>query len=143
MATSTMKLTAKMGSEFRTDIKASHDIIIDQPTASGGTDLGPNPLEYYLSGLVGCMCAIGRIIAKQRKIALAGMEATIEGDIDKAFLMGQTEEGRAGFTELRIHVKIDAPMSVEEKQAFLHDIEKRCPVADNVMHATTIKAVVI
>lgn len=142
MATSTMKLTAKMGGNFRTDVDCSHPVIIDQPIAAGGTDLGPNPLEYYLSGLVGCICAIGRIVAKQRKIELNGMEVTVEGDIDKAFLLGQTEKGRAGFTEFRINAKIDAPISQEEKEAFLQDVEKRCPVADNIQHATTVKVVV-
>lgn len=143
MATSTMKLTAKMGEDFRTDISCSHAIIIDQPTAIGGTNLGPNPLEYYLSGLAGCVCAIGRIIAKQKRIKLDGMEVTVEGDIDKDFLMGAKEEGRAGFTELRITANIDAPMSQEEKKAFLQSIEKRCPVADNIENKTIIKAQVI
>ncbi len=141
MATSTMKLKATMGGDFRTDISCSHDMIIDQPKAAGGTDLGANPLEYYLSGLAGCMCAIARIIATQRKIALAGMEVTVEGDIDKNFLLGKTQEGRAGFTELRLLVKVDAPLSDEEKIAFIHDVEKRCPVADNIENTTTIKAI--
>lgn len=143
MATSTMKLTAKMGASFRTDISASHNMIIDQPKMAGGTDLGANPLEYYLSGLAGCLCAITRIIATQRKIELNGVEVKLEGDIDKSFLMGQTEEGRAGFTELRLFVDIDAPLSKEEKEALLHDVEKRCPVADNIAHTTIIKASVV
>lgn len=139
MTISTMKLTAKMGNSFRTDINCSHPFTIDQPTASGGTDLGPNPLEIYFSGIAGCVCAIGRIIAMQRKIDLKGIEVTVEGDIDKDFLLGKTTEGRAGFKELRIHAVIDAPMSLEEKAAFLHDIEQRCPVADNTQNATVVK----
>ncbi len=143
MALTTMKLKATMGSDFRTDISCSHDMIIDQPKAAGGTNLGANPLEYYLSGLAGCVCAIARIIATQRKIALAGIEVTVEGDIDKNFLLGKTEEGRAGFTELRLLVKVDAPLSDKEKVAFIHDVEKRCPVADNIENTTTVKAILV
>ncbi len=143
MATSTMKLKATMGGDFRTDIACSRQMIIDQPKAAGGTDLGANPLEYYLSGLAGCVCAIGRIVAMQRKIDLKGIEVSLEGDIDKDFLLGKTTEGRAGFTELRLFVNIDAPLSKEEKEAFLHDVESRCPVADNVSNNTAIKATVL
>ncbi len=100
-------------------------------------------MEYYLSGLAGCVCAIGRIIAMQRKIDLKGIEVSLEGDIDKDFLLGKTTEGRAGFTELRLFVNIDAPLSKEEKEAFLHDVESRCPVADNVSNNTVIKATVL
>ncbi len=143
MATTTMKLKATMGGDFRTDISCSHDMIIDQPKAAGGNDLGANPLEYYLSSLGGCVCAIARIIATQRRIPLAGIEVTVEGDIDKNFLLGKTTEGRAGFTELRLLVKIDAPLSDEEKVAFIHDVEKRCPVADNIENTTTVKAILV
>ncbi|PVX51984.1 putative OsmC-like protein [Balneicella halophila] len=143
MATSTMKVTATMGSTFKTDIKASHDMVIDQPKAAGGSDLGANPLEYYLSGLAGCLCAITRIIANQRKLEVKNMEVNLEGDIDKAFLMGNTEEGRAGFTELRLSVKLDAPsLSKDEKEALIHEAEKRCPVADNIENETVIKVAV-
>ncbi len=137
---STIKLNAKMGSGFRTEIGCSHPFVIDQPKAGGGNDEGPNPLEIFLSSLPACICAIGRIIAMQRRINLRGIEVEVEGDIDKDFLMGKTTEGRSGFTEIRTLVKIDADMSDEEKKKFLHEIENRCPIADNMTNKSTIKA---
>lgn len=142
MAISKMQVTAKMLKGFKTEISCSHPFIIDQPKVAGGTDEGPNPLEIYLSGLAGCVCAIGRIIANQRKMEVNAINVKVEGDIDKDFLLGQTQEGRAGFTELRIFVEIDAPMSIEEKDAFVEEIENRCPVADNISKTTTIKRIV-
>ena len=67
----------------------------------------------------------------------------MEGDIDKDFLLGKTTDGRAGFTEIRSFVKINADMTTEEKEAFLMDIEKRCPIADNMAQKSTISATVI
>lgn len=129
-----------MGAGFRTEIGCSHPFVIDQPKNSGGTDEGPNPLEIFLSSLPACLCAIGRIIAMQRRINLRGIEVEVEGDIDKDFLMGKTTEGRAGFTEIRSFVKIDADLTDEEKTAFLHEIEKRCPIADNMAEKSVLKA---
>ncbi len=125
-----------MGDSFRTDIKCSHDFIIDQPPAMGGEGLGPNPMEVFLASLPACICAIGRIIAKQKRIKLRGIDVELEGDIDKDFLLGKTSEGRAGFTEIRTFISIDADLTEEEKEAFLKEITQRCPIADNITHTS-------
>ncbi len=127
-----------MGEGFRTEIECSQNFIIDQPKPAG-TNEGPNPMEVYLSSIPACICAIGRIIASQRRLPVRGISVKLEGDIDKDFLLGKTEEGRAGFVEIRTFVEIDADMSTEEKAAYLHDIEKRCPIADNTSFTTNLK----
>lgn len=143
MATSTLKVGAKMGGTFSTQISCSHPFVIDQPKAGGGNDEGPNPLEVFLTSLAACICAIGRIIAMQRRIQLRGIEVQVEGDIDKNFLLGVTKEGRAGFTEIRTTVKIDADLTTEQKKELLHDIESRCPVADNIIQKSVLNATIV
>lgn len=142
MAITTVKLGAKMGNSFKTEINCSQNFIIDQPKAMGGEGLGPNPMEIFLSSLPACICALGRIIANQRRIKLNGIEVELEGDIDKDFLLGKTTEGRAGFTEIRAYVDIDADMANLQKEEFLEEITKRCPIADNIINVTAIKEMV-
>ncbi|MEA2107641.1 MAG: OsmC family protein [Bacteroidota bacterium] len=143
MAISTIKLEATVKEGFKTDIKCSHDFVIDQPKQGGGQDLGPNPLEIFLSSLPACICAIGKIISNQKRLNVRGIDVKVEGDIDKDFLMGKTEEGRAGFTEIRSYINVDADMSKEEKQAFIEEIEKRCPIADNMANKSNLKAILV
>lgn len=142
MTISTIKVGAEMGANFTTQIKCSHSFVIDQPKMAGGNHEGPNPLEIFLSSLPACICAVGRIIATQRKIDLRGIEVQVEGDIDKDFLLGKTIEGRAGFTEIRSFVNIDADMTIAEKEAFLKEIAVRCPIADNIAHSSVLIPVV-
>ncbi|MGM0504608.1 MAG: OsmC family protein, partial [Bacteroidota bacterium] len=111
MPISTVKLEAKVREGFKTEVNCSHNFIIDQPKQGGGQDLGPNPLEIFLSSLPACICAIGKIISNQKRLNVRGIDVKVEGDIDKDFLMGKTEEGRAGFTEIRSYINIDADMS--------------------------------
>lgn len=143
MAISTIKVSGEMGRSFSTKINCSHPFVIDQPKIAGGNDEGPNPLEVFLCSLPACICAIGRIIAQQRRIELKGIAVTAEGDIDKDFLLGKTTEGRAGFTEIRSYVNIDAEMTADEKQRFLEEIAARCPIADNIAKSSVIKPVVV
>ena len=91
-----MTLTAEMQEKFETKINCSHVLIIDQPIAAGGEDKGPNPLEVFLSALPACICTVGRIISNQKKLNVRSIKAKVEGDIDKNYLLGATEEGRAG-----------------------------------------------
>ena len=143
MAISTVKVSAQMGAGFKTQINCSHPFVIDQPKMAGGTDEGPNPLEIFLSSLPACICAIGRIIAKQRRIQLNGISVEVEGDIDKDFLLGKTTEGRAGFTEIRSIVHLDADLTEAEKEALVEDIAHRCPIADNIAQKSVVKHVVV
>ena len=143
MALSTVTVSAVMKDSFRTEIQCSNPFGIDQPVGAGGKNDGPNPLEVFVSSLPACICAIARIVAMQRGIALRGVEAHAEADIDKNFLLGKTTEGRAGFVAIRVNVKIDADMTEAEKVAFLHEVEKRCPIADNMAGTTSITAHVV
>jgi uncharacterized OsmC-like protein len=142
MAISTLKVKGSMGQGFRTEIEASHKFVIDQPKTMGGQDEGCNPMEIFLSSLPACICAIGRIVANQKRIKLDGITAEVEGDIDKDFLLGVTEEGRAGFIEIRAFVDVQADLTKEEKEAFIREVERRCPIADNICQNSIIKTMV-
>jgi hypothetical protein len=37
-----------------------------------------------------------------------------------------------------LRVGIDAELSLEEKQAFLAEVERRCPLADNLLHGAQL-----
>ncbi|HKK59851.1 MAG TPA: OsmC family protein [Salinivirga sp.] len=142
MAISKVKVNGKVNDGFRTEIGCSHNFIIDQPKAMGGNDEGANPMEIFLASLPACICAIGRIIANQKRLDVRSIDVDVEGSIDKDFLLGKTEDGRAGFTEIVTNVKVDADMTQEEKEAFVEEIERRCPIADNIVTQSTLKTIV-
>lgn len=143
MAISTITVESRMGNGFKTEIDCSNSFIIDQPLAAGGNNEGPNPLEVFLSSLGGCICAIGRIISTQKRLDVERIDVKVEGDIDKDFLLGKTEDGRAGFTEIRAFVDIKADMLQSEKEVFVKEIQQRCPIADNILNTSVVKPQVL
>ena len=133
-----------MGNKYAMEGKIrDHTVLIDQPKMSGGDEKGPTPLEYQLVAVAGCIGAIARIIASQRKLPLRGMEVQVSGDLNVDFLLGRTKEGRAGFTGIKVLVKIDADMSLEEKKKFLHEVDERCPISESLIHATPVTVEVV
>ena len=140
MAHKTVTVESKLDEKLviTSDIRG-HKVIVDQPAAAGGTDTGPTPLELVFAALAGCIGTIGRIVAMQERIDLKGMTIKVEGDLDTDGLLGKPIEGRIGFEGLTITVDVDADLSDEEKMAFIHKVDRRCPVSENLLHATPIK----
>jgi len=69
----TKKLYAKaqllQGFQIALDNGRSHTVIVDQPAADLGTDLGPTPLELCVMSHAGCYATIMALTAKKMRIA--------------------------------------------------------------------------
>ncbi len=114
-------------------------LTIDEPTGMGGTDAGPSPIQVLLMALAGCLNVTGHEIARQRGLPLNGMKIKIEGVMNPCTFIGCSFEERAGFQNIRVKVTADMPgVSEEDKNAWLQETEKRCPVTDNIKADTTI-----
>jgi putative redox protein len=138
-STKTVKIEAEMleGFTIRSNING-HTLIIDQPEAARGSDLGATPLETFLFAIAGCVGTIGRIMAMQRKLELRGMQVQVEGDYNPAGLLGKPTDDRIGFQQIRITAAIDADWSDEEKKSFLDEVCHRCPIHDNISLETSV-----
>ncbi|MCX7886007.1 MAG: OsmC family protein [Verrucomicrobiae bacterium] len=139
MPQKTVIVELQQANGFRTECCAGkHTIVIDQPAAAGGTDTGPTPLEYQLIALGGCIAAIGRIIANQRRLPVRGFRITVSGDINTDRLLGKPSDTRVGFSQIRVNVQIEAELSREEKEKLLHEIDQRCPISENLKLETPV-----
>jgi putative redox protein len=140
MALKTVKVESVLDAKFKLESMVhGHKVIVDQPANAGGTDAGPTPLDYLLVSLAGCIGTIGRIVAMQKRITLRGMKITVEGDINTDGLLGKTTDDPVGFKEFRILVDIDADLTAEEKETFVHEMDARCPVSFNLHNGSPVK----
>ena len=142
MAIKTVLVEAKLDSKFKieSDIRG-HQVIADQPVAVGGADAGPTSLEYLFVALAGCIGSIGRIVAMQKQIVLNGMTIAVEGELDTDGLLGK--DAPIGFSEIRVSVDVDADMPADEKAAFVHEMDERCPVSWNLLNASNMTVSVV
>jgi putative redox protein len=140
----TISIDARLEDKFKVEVKAGDRILYaDQPKAGGGTDAGPNPFEYFLTSLAGCIATAARIIANQKSINLNGMTIRIEGAFDTEILLGKSRGNRAGMTEVKVTLNIDSDMPKKEKDDFAREIYSRCPVSDNIANMTPLTIQVI
>jgi uncharacterized OsmC-like protein len=71
------------------------------------------------------------------------MDVKVEGDLDVEGLLGRNPAAPVGFSGITVTVTMDADMSREEKEAFVHEVDRRCPVSANIHDATPVKLVVV
>jgi uncharacterized OsmC-like protein len=135
-----VQVEATLGPKFRIESQIrEHKLFVDQPANAGGENAGPTPLEYFFLALAGCIGTIGRIVARQKRIELRGMTVKVEGELDVEVLLGKRNDTRAGFTGIKVIAAIDADISKEEKEAFLHEVDRRCPVSENIRNLTPMQ----
>lgn len=139
MALATFRVTAASGNPTKTVVKARNfEIIIDEPKNLQGTDHGPNPVEYVLAALAGCLNVVGHVVAQEMGFTLRGIKFELKGGLDPAKFMGQDIVSRAGYQSIEVKIKPDCDASAEQLAAWLEAIEERCPVSDNISNTTPV-----
>lgn len=109
-----------------------HQVLIDEPATLGGTDQGPNPVEYILAALGGCINVLVVTFAERFNVEIKDVKVAIEGDIDTDGFLGINPNARVGYEEIRYSIHIDSPSSEEKIHELIAHVEKFCPVKDTL-----------
>jgi uncharacterized OsmC-like protein len=96
-----------------------------------------------LVGLAGCLTGGIASVATQREIQLRSVEATLEGTMDLAGIMGIDSDARNGYSGITVKYKIDADATPEELKALVAQSQKRSAVYDIIANPTNITVEVL
>lgn len=118
--------------------KAPHIIKADHPEQFAASDRGATPAEIALSALASCLSAGVAAVAQNRGIQLRSVQATVEGDMDLAGILGIDPEVRNGFKAIRVAFEIDADATPEEIAALVAQSQKRSAVFDVITNPTNV-----
>ena len=131
--TEQFSVSARSESETKTTVTAREfEFTVDEPAKLEGTNEGPNPVEYLLGAWAGCLNVVAHTVADERGIDLTGVDLEVDGDLDPRRLLGVSDEARAGFQEIRVHLDVATDVDDDALTAFIEAVEDRCPVGDNI-----------
>ena len=127
----TLTVGAELTEGLRMDVDIrKHRITVDEPKGLGGTDEGPNPVELLLASLSTCQAITYRVWAMKLGIALDSIHVEVDGDIDLRGFFGVDDTVQAGFSAVRLRVKLVGPESPERYQELAEAVDGHCPVLD-------------
>jgi uncharacterized OsmC-like protein len=111
---------------------------IDEPPVLLGQDRGPNPVEYLLVGLSGCVTTALVAHAAARGIDIKGLETFLEGDLDVQGFLGMSGTIPVSYQGITITFKIDADMTDDEKEELIRLAQQYSPVLATVMNPVPV-----
>lgn len=110
----------------------------DEPIILLGTDVGPNPVEYALAALLGCLTTTLVCHAAAQGIQLDEIESEVEGDTDLRGFLGLNESVRNGLSEIRVSFKIKSDASPETLRELVELAQNRSGVFDMLRNGVPI-----
>ncbi|PKQ18322.1 MAG: osmotically inducible protein C [Actinobacteria bacterium HGW-Actinobacteria-8] len=135
----TFEATAVSTSDTGLTVKArDFEFIVDEPQSLGGGDTGPNPVEYVLGALLGCLNVVVHLVAKEHGVTLTSFTATARGDLDPAKFLGKSMDGRAGYTGIEVDIEVEGDADTAKLEEIVRISETRCPVSDNIANVTAV-----
>ncbi len=134
------RIKAHSATPAKTVVKARNfEIIVDEPEDLGGSNTAPNPVEYVLAAFAGCLNVMGHLIAGEMGFELRSLQIEIAGNLNPARLFGQSNEERAGYKTIVVKMIPDCDVEDATLEKWLHAVEQRCPVSDNLQNITPVK----
>lgn len=139
MSDLTFRIKAESASAAKTIVRARNfEIIVDEPESLGGSDEAPNPVEYVLAAFAGCLNVMGHLVATEMGFELRSLKIEISGNLNPAKLFGQGEAERAGYKNITVRLNPDCNAGKATLEKWLHTVENRCPVSDNLQFNTPV-----
>lgn len=91
--------------DHRTDGKAfifengEHPILL-------GVDAAPNPVEWVLHALIGCLTTTTAYHCAARGIVVDAIDSKVEGDLDLRGFLGLSEDVRKGYSGIKVTMRV-------------------------------------
>lgn len=99
-----------------------------------GADAAPNPVEWLLHSLIGCMTTTTAYHAAARGIAIDAIDSKVDGDIDLRGFLGLSDEVRKGYSAIRVTMRV----KTKANAATIKTLTAMSPVFDTVSRSVPV-----
>jgi len=107
-----------------------HHLIVDEPRERGGTDAGPSPLQFFLTGALTCLLNQIIKLSLAREYAIDTVSGTLRGHVH--------HHVDGGFTDLVYDIYLTGGTPDEALKALAVDAERYCYVHNTLRAAIPI-----
>ena len=107
----------------------------DEPAVNSGGDSCPNPMEYVLHSLAGCLTSTLVYHAAVQGIEIESVESSLEGDLDVRGMLGLSEEVRKAYNAVRVRMQVKSAADVET----LKELALFSPVYDMISNSLPVE----
>jgi uncharacterized OsmC-like protein len=114
------------------------EVDASEPPVLFGHNEAPNPAEFILHALAGCLTLTIVNIAAARKVTLTEVSSTLAGVLDARGATGLDDSYRNGFDQVRVSFTIKGDASPEKLQEIVERAKARSVVYDIVSNPVAV-----
>ena len=107
----------------------------DEPAVNSGGDSSPNPMEYVLHSLAGCLTSTLVYHAAVQGIEIESIESSLEGDLDVRGMLGLSEESRKAYNAVRVRMRVKSAADADT----LRELAMYSPVYDMISKSLPVE----
>ena len=112
---------------------------IDEPRQLGGSNYAPNPQEYLLSGLAGCLMVGVMVGAHERGIQVESFRIEVRSGLDLTGFLGVREDAAVAMSGIHYTMVVVADASDEVLEELRAQALAHSPNAQTLAHGVEIE----
>ena len=124
------KATAK-GTGWATKVNITGtewDILVDEIEEDGGTNTGPNPMQYFAASLASCQNEQAQVVIEELELTITSLDISLEIDLDLAGFMGMAAHSNDSYKKVNINHVVRGDISAEDVRKIGEAVDSRCPI---------------
>lgn len=120
----------------------SHQLLADEPTAYGGSNLGPSPYDLLLMSLGACTSMTLRMYANHKKLPLEDIQVQLKHERVHAEDCEACPDSPVETDQITRTIQLRGDLTTEQQQRLL-EIADRCPVHRTLENRPEVKTVLM
>src|SRR5215216_1643364 len=117
---------------------APFEVDASEPPVLLGHNEAPNPAEFLLHALAGCLTLTIVNVAAARKVTLTEVSSTLEGVLDARGALGLDDSYRNGFERIRVSFSIKGEAEPEKLREIVERAKARSVVYDIITNGVPV-----
>jgi len=120
-----------MSDQLQEATMRDYALICDEPSALGGSDKGPNPLEFFMSSIGFCENVTFARFAALRGLEFDSLVTSVRGHWDRRG-QGDWEGVEPAFRDFVVETRIESGAPLEKIREVVKTAHYRCPMHSSI-----------
>ena len=101
---------------------------VDEPIEDGGSNTGPNPMQYFIASLASCQNEQAQVVADELSLNIAQIDIKVEIDLDLSGFMGMSNNSNGSYKNVRLDAVVLGEVTDEQVKTLGQKVDDRCPI---------------
>ncbi len=100
----------------------------DEPIEEGGSNTGPNPMQFFIASLAGCQNEQAQVVAGELSLSMTQIDIKVEIDLDLSGFMGESDTSNGSYKNVRLEALVSGEVTDEQVKIIGQKVDSRCPI---------------